>query len=131
MSDWTLAILDFGHSRNWRALPRRRALRRFCEASGLAASGLAADRAFRLGYAALAEATPEERAACRDWQAVKDLMARQTAERAERRTEEARRETERRAKKIREHLAAGGRVYVWPQGLAVEDVLLGRALSAD
>lgn len=76
MIDWTKKVIEFGESRNWNVLPKR-ALRAFREFSGLDVEGFGADRALRFGYNALMVATPEERAACTDWQSVKDLMARQ------------------------------------------------------
>lgn len=88
MSDWTIDLINYGESRSWRPLPRRRALRDFREYADLEVSGgFAADRALRCGYIALAKATPEERAACTDWQAVKDLQERQEAARVAKLTE--------------------------------------------
>lgn len=81
MSDWTEAIKWYGEIRDWRPLPTRHALKGFCEDAGIERrKGIAADRAFRLGYAALAKATPEERAACRDFEAVKQLQRKQEAD---------------------------------------------------
>lgn len=82
MTDWTTALIAFGNSRDWQPLPKRRALKAFSAFSGLEVSGFGADLALRSGYHALAQATPDERAACTDWQAVKALMDAQKAARA-------------------------------------------------
>jgi len=84
MEDWTKQLKEWGQHRQWRPLPRRGALREFCNANGFGERGVAADRAFRLGYAALARATAEERSACQDWQAVLELQQRQVKNEADR-----------------------------------------------
>ena len=79
-SDWTKDIVAYGDSRNWRPLPSRGALKKFAASTRTERrDGIAADRALRLGYAALAKATPEQRAACVEWTSVLDLQRSQRA----------------------------------------------------
>lgn len=81
MSDWTIELVQFGDSCNWQ-MPARRGLKRFREFSGIAtAEGFSADLAFRRDWAALAEATPAERAEARCRADVRAIEARQKAAR--------------------------------------------------
>jgi len=81
-TDWTIDLISYGDSRGWSPLPRRRALASFAAATGTERrTGIAADRALRLGYAALAAATGTQRARVRDWSGVLDLQREQQATR--------------------------------------------------
>ena len=89
-TDWTPMVLAWGQSRNWQSLATtRRTLRRlrdFAAERGIslpapasARDGMAAAIALHRAYTCLAEATETERAACKCWKDVKDLIARRDA----------------------------------------------------
>jgi tRNA(Leu) C34 or U34 (ribose-2'-O)-methylase TrmL len=80
--DWTNDLIVWGNVRQWKRLGGRGALKLFCAEAGIARQiGFQADAAFRLGYYALAAASPEERAACSRWADVKALRVAQEAAR--------------------------------------------------
>jgi len=79
--DWTAKIREYGEYRSWKPLPQRMALKKFRLWSGLTKKrGVAADKAFRTAYRALARATPDERAEVNNREDVNKLVERQNRE---------------------------------------------------